>query len=179
MNKTLKNVLSTSAYFLFILVVVFVLVTYVGQRIDVIGVSMEPTLEDGDNLLVDKISYRFREPERFEIVVFPYRYELNTQYIKRVIGLPGETVLIDKKGNILINGEILEESYGKEVITDPGRAYEEIVLGEDEYFVLGDNRNNSQDSRDPNVANIKKDEITGRALFRVFPLKKMGIIKHK
>ena len=104
-----------------------------------------------DNLIVDKITYRFREPERFDIIVFPFEYEDNTFYIKRIIGLPGETVQIDRDGNIFINGEILEEGYGKEVIQEPGRAYEPITLGEDEYFVLGDNRNNSSDSRDMSV----------------------------
>lgn len=179
MNRTLKNVLFTSIYFLVILILVFLLVKYVGQRVDVIGISMVPTLEDGDNLLVDKLTYSFRTPERFEIVVFPYKYEPNTNYIKRVIGLPGETIRIDEEGNILIDGQVLDENYGREVITDPGRAYVDVELGEDEYFVMGDNRNNSQDSRDPNVGNIKLGEISGRALFRLFPINRMGIIKHK
>ena len=95
---------------------------------------MEPTLSDGDNLIVDKISYRFHDPERFDIIVFPFQYEKDTFYIKRIIGLPGETVQIDEEGNIMIDGEILEESYGKEVILNPGRAYEQVELGEDEYL---------------------------------------------
>ena len=140
---------------------------------------MQPTLEDKDNLLVDKFSYKFGDPERFDIVVFPYRYEKNTYYIKRVIGLPGEHVKIDDEGTIYINNLPLEEGYGSETIKDPGRAYEDIKLGPDEYFLLGDNRNNSQDSRDPNVGNIRRSEIIGRAFMRVFPLSKLGIIKHQ
>ena len=140
---------------------------------------MEPKLSSEDNLIVDKISYHFHDPERFDIVVFPFRYEENTYYIKRVIGLPGETIRIDDAGNILINGEILQEDYGKEVIMNPGRAYEEIKLGDNEYFLMGDNRNNSTDSRDPSVGNVTREEIIGRAWLRIWPLDKFGFIKHR
>lgn len=179
MSKKLKEILSTSLYLLVVLALTFLIVTYVGQRTKVIGSSMEPMLEDGDNLIVDKISYRFEDPKRFDIIVFPFRYEEKTYYIKRIIGLPGETIYIDALGCIYIDGEILEESYGKEVIMDPGRAYEPITLGEDEYFVMGDNRNNSSDSRDPVVGNIHQDEFIGKAWMRIWPLKKMGMIKHQ
>ncbi len=140
---------------------------------------MEPKLSTEDNLIVDKISYRFHDPERFDIIVFPFQYEKDTFYIKRIIGLPGETVQIDEEGNILIDGEILEESYGKEVIMNPGRAYEPVELGEDEYFVMGDNRNNSTDSREPSVGNIKREDIIGRAWLRIWPFDKFGLIKHR
>lgn len=179
MNKQLKEILSTSLYLLVVLVLTFLVVTYVGQRTKVVGSSMEPMLSDGDNLIVDKISYRFEDPKRFDIIVFPFRYAEKTYYIKRIIGLPGETVYIDEDGVIYIDGEVLNESYGKEVIVDPGRAYEPITLGEDEYFVMGDNRNNSSDSRDPVVGNIHRDEFIGKAWMRIWPLNKMGMIKHQ
>ncbi len=179
MKKKLKEVLGTSLYLLIVLVLTFLVVTYVGQRTKVAGSSMEPMLSDGDNLIVDKITYRFSEPERFDVIVFPFRYAEKTYYIKRIIGMPGETVYIDEEGKIYIDGEVLEESYGKEVITDPGRAYEEITLGEDEYFVMGDNRNNSSDSRDPVVGNIHRDEFIGKAWMRIWPFNKMGILKHQ
>ena len=179
MKKVLKEILSTSLYLLFVLCAVYLVIHFVGQRTQVQGSSMEPKLSSEDNLIVDKISYRFHDPERFDIVVFPFRYEENTFYIKRVIGLPGETVRIDEKGNILINGEILEESYGKEVIQSPGRAYEDIVLADDEYFLMGDNRNNSTDSRDPSVGNVRRDEIVGRAWLRIWPLDQVGFIEHR
>ena len=179
MNKRLKDILSTSIYFLIVLILTFLVVTYVGQRTMVIGSSMEPMLSDGDNLIVDKLSYRFNEPQRFDIIVFPFRYAEKTYYIKRIIGLPGETVFIDENGTIFINGEELQESYGKEIIKDPGRAYEPITLDEDEYFVLGDNRNNSSDSRDPVVGNIHRDEFIGKAWMRIWPFSKMGMIKHQ
>lgn len=179
MNSKLKELLSTSIYLLVVLVLTLLVITYVGQRTKVIGSSMESTLSDGDNLIVDKISYRFKEPERFDIIVFPFRYAEKTYYIKRIIGLPGETVFIDENGSIFIDGEVLNEYYGLEVITDPGRAYEPITLGEDEYFVLGDNRNNSSDSRDPVVGNIHRDEFIGKAWMRIWPLKDMCMIKHQ
>lgn len=179
MNKKLKDLLSTSVYLLVILAMTFLVVTYVGQRTRVIGSSMEPTLSDGDNLIVDKISYRFHEPERFDIIVFPFRYAEKTYYIKRIIGLPGETVYINEEGTIFIDGKELKEFYGKEVIKDPGRAYETITLGADEYFVLGDNRNNSSDSRDPVVGNIRREDFIGKAWMRIYPFSKMGMIKHQ
>ena len=121
---------------------------------------MENTLHNGDNLIVDKLSYRFRDPERFDIIVFPFQYQTNTYYIKRIIGLPGETVQIMEDGSIYINGEKMEESYGREVIQPEtiGRAAEPIVLGEDEYFVMGDNRNNSSDSRTDIVGKILSEK---------------------
>ena len=179
MNKKLKDILSTSLYLLIVLVMTFLVVTYVGQRTKVIGSSMSPTLADGDNLIVDKISYRFHDPERFDIVVFPFRYADKTYYIKRIIGLPGETVYIDEEGTIYIDGEVLNENFGKEVIQDPGRAYEPVKLGTDEYFVLGDNRNNSSDSWDPVVVNIHRDELIGKAWMRIYPFDQMCIIKHQ
>lgn len=179
MKKVLKEILSTSLYILFVLCAVYVVIHFVGQRTQVLGSSMEPKLSSEDNLIVDKISYRFHEPERFDIIVFPFRYEENVFYIKRIIGLPGETVKIDAEGNILIDGEVLAENYGKEVIQNAGRAYEEITLGDDEYFVMGDNRNNSTDSRDPSVGNITRDEIVGKAWLRIWPFSKFELIKHR
>lgn len=179
MRKVLKEVLSTSLYILFVLCAVYLVIHFVGQRTQVLGSSMEPKLSSDDNLIVDKISYRFHDPERYDIIVFPFRYEDNTFYIKRIIGLPGETVQIDGEGNILINGEVLQEGYGKEVIDNPGRAYEEIQLADNEYFVMGDNRNSSMDSRDPSVGNITREEIIGRAWLRIWPLNKFGLIKHR
>ncbi len=171
--------MSTSLYLLGVLCAVYLVIHFVGQRTQVQGDSMEPKLSTEDNLIVDKISYRFHDPERFDIIVFPFQYEKDTFYIKRIIGLPGETVQIDEEGNILIDGEILEESYGKEVIMNPGRAYEPVELGEDEYFVMGDNRNNSTDSREPSVGNIKREDIIGRAWLRIWPFDKFGLIKHR
>ena len=179
MKNIMKEILSTSIYLLVVLCAAYLIITYVGQRTQVSGSSMETTLSDGDNLLVDKITYRFSEPKRFDIIVFPFQYDTDTYYIKRIIGMPGETVQIDYDGNIYINGSLLEESYGREVIQNPGRAAEPIMLGEDEYFVMGDNRNNSSDSRDPSVGNIHRKDIIGRAWVRIWPFSKFGVLKHQ
>ena len=187
-NKyNLKQLLGTSLYLLCVLVGTLLILRYVGQRTVVEGSSMEPTLygmdendptKVGDNLIVDKLTYRFQDPKRFDIIVFPNLYS-GKLYIKRIIGLPGETVQIDYEGNIYINGEILKEGYGKEIIRDPGLAANPIVLGEDEYFVLGDNRNNSVDSRRESVGVVHRDEIVGRAWLRIWPFSRFGFLKHQ
>ena len=179
MKNIMKEILSTSIYLLVVLCAAYLIITYVGQRTQVSGSSMETTLSDGDNLLVDKITYRFSEPKRFDIIVFPFQYDTDTYYIKRIIGMPGETVQIDYDGNIYINGSLLKESYGREVIQNPGRAAEPITLGKDEYFVMGDNRNNSSDSRDLSVGNIHRKDIIGRAWVRIWPFSKFGVLKHQ
>lgn len=177
-KNTVREILSMAAYIAVVLLMTFLVVKYVGQRTTVSGESMMNTLYDEDNLLVDKISYRFHDPERFDIIVFPYQYEEDTYYIKRIIGLPGETVRIDD-GDIFINGELLEENYGREEMVYAGRAAEEIQLGEDEYFVLGDNRNHSEDSRFDDVGNIKRSNIIGRAFIRIWPFSRFGLLKHQ
>ena len=174
-----KEILSFVLYFVIVIAAMLLIIHYVGQRTEVSGSSMENTLSDGDNLIVDKISYRFHEPERFDIIVFPYQYKEDTYFIKRIIGMPGETVQITDKGEILINGEELVESYGREVIKDPGLASDPITLGEDEYFVMGDNRNYSKDSRFPDVGNIKRADIIGKAWLRIYPFDKIGFIRHQ
>src|SRR5690554_3208821 len=153
-------------YAVLIFACVYIIPNFVLQRTIVDGESMEATLSDGDHLYVEKISYRFDMLKRFDIIVFyPYGRDYDDYYVKRIIGLPGETIqIIDSK--IYINGQILEEDYGKEPILDPGRAIQPITLGEDEYFVMGDNRNISKDSRYPNVGNVKKENIGGKAFFR-------------
>ena len=179
-KEIFKEILSTSVYILFVLIFTYLLVHFVCQRTEVIGDSMQSTLHDGDNLMVDKISYRFKDPERFDIIVFPYLYGTEKQhFIKRIIGLPGEHVRIDEYGIIYINDKALVENYGKEVIKNPGQASHGITLGEDEYFVLGDNRNNSKDSRDPTVGVIDRDIIIGRAWLQIWPLNKIHFVKHK
>lgn len=174
MKKIIKEFLGFSIYLLIILVLTYLFVEFVGQRTVVHGVSMYNTLEDGDNLIVDKWTYRKHEPKRFDIVVFPYKYEKDTFYIKRVIGLPGESVRIDETGIIYINEEPLAESYGREAIKDAGLAATTVHLASDEFFVLGDNRNNSSDSRDPTIGPVKRSEIIGRAWARIYPFDAIG-----
>ena len=173
-----RELLSFLIYVAVVVGVTFLIIHFVGQRTYVSGSSMENTLSNGDNLIVDKLTYRCSDPKRYDIIVFPYQYEENTYFIKRIIGLPGETVQI-VDGTIYINGEVLKESYGREVMKNSGLAADPITLGEDEYFVLGDNRNDSTDSRDPSVGKIKRDQIIGRAWVRIWPLSKIGILRHQ
>ena len=161
-----KEVLSWIFYILFVIALTYLIITFVGQR----------TMVDGRSM---KLSYRFGDPERFDIIVFPPQESPKEHYIKRIIGLPGETVQIDAEGKIYIDGEVLEENYGLETIRNAGRAAEPITLGDDEYFVLGDNRNNSKDSRSDAVGNVKRSSITGRAWLRIWPLSDIGFLKHQ
>lgn len=165
-------------YIVIIVGLAYLITTYLGQRTEVDGHSMEPMLSHGDNLIVDKITYRFKDPERFDIIVFPYKYQENTYYIKRIIGMPGETVQV-ADGVVYIDGEVLDENYGAEPMLDGGIASEPITLGEEEYFVLGDNRNNSSDSREAAVGVLKREDLIGRAWVRVYPFDKIGVIRHE
>ncbi len=177
-QSSAKEIAGLVIYCLIVVVAMFLVIKFVGQRTIVIGDSMNPTLEDGENLITDKITYRFKEPKRFDIVVFPYKDNTSKLLIKRIIGMPGETVqVID--GYVYINGHKLEEEYGNAVMTDGGLASNPITLGSDEYFVLGDNRNNSQDSRFASVGNIRRSDIIGRAWLRIWPLDKVTLLKHQ
>lgn len=147
---------------------------FIAHHTSVEGSSMETTLKNEDQIIVENFSYYFSDPERFDVVVFPFNDNVN--YIKRIIGLPGETVQI-QNGNIYINGKLLEESYGTEVMSDPGLARRPITLGPDEYFVLGDNRNASVDSRKAEVRNVKRDKIIGKAWFILYPFSRFSQIE--
>jgi len=166
-------------YIALILICIFVIPKYVVQRTIVDGQSMMNTLHDEDNLIVEKVSYRFSNPDRFDIVVFyPYGKEEDPEdyYVKRIIGLPGETIqIIDS--DIYINGEILEENYGRVPITSAGVAREPLTLGEDEFFVLGDNRGASEDSRD--FGPVEKSDISGQVVLRIYPFKRFGLMTNK
>ncbi len=143
--------------------------SYVLQITEVHGESMAATVSNGDRLFVDKLTYQWKDPERFDIVVLSKDNEVNL--IKRVIGLPGETVEI-REGKIYINGIELVEHYGLDPI-NPYAEPVEMQLGEEEFFVLGDNRLISLDSRYPEVGAVRKDEIIGEAFLRIYPLSKV------
>jgi signal peptidase I, bacterial type len=164
-------------YAVIIVLCITVVPRYVIQRTEVQGDSMKDNLHDQENLLVEKVSYYFKDPDRFDIITFyPQGREEEEYYIKRVIGLPGERIQIS--GNtIYVNGKVLEEHYGKEPMVDAGIAEEEIKLGEDEFFVLGDNRNHSMDSRDGEaVGVVKKKNIDGHAILRIYPFSRFGTL---
>lgn len=143
----------------------FAFVYLLGIRTSVIGVSMEPTLYNGQEVLIDRFSYFFKAPKQSDVIVFKPNGNNNSHYyVKRIIGVPGDRLEI-RDGQIYINGLLYVESTVYDKIEDGGIAENGIVLGEDEYFVLGDNRNNSDDSRSSNVGVVMKDYIFGKAWF--------------
>lgn len=161
--------------FVIIFAISYVVFRYVITRTVVDGNSMYPTLHNGDSLIVTR---QIRNFERFDIVVFQSDVKTDEYIIKRVIGLPGENVYIDKDSVIYINGELLEEHYGAAVLTDGGRAAEDggVTLGDDEYFVMGDNRNRSEDSRFELIGNVNKKDIIGKVIIRIWPLDTAGYV---
>ncbi len=173
--RLLKFLMDVGVFVLIVLAISYVLSTFVAQRILVHNVSMQDTLMEGDVVLMDKFSYRFRDPERFQIICFDSDYE-REGLIKRIIGMPGETIMISH-GMIFINGNQFKDVKGLTPIEDAGLAAEEIHLGEDEYFVVGDNRDKSIDSRFAEVGNVKKDKIIGRAGLIIYPFNRFGMIR--
>ncbi len=178
-NKaTIREIFSTLFYSLVAVLLAFVLVYSVGMKVSMIGVSMEPVLFNGQEVLINKFIYNIMSPDRGDVVAFlPNGNKNSHYYLKRVVGLPGETVQIIG-GYVYINGEPLAEDESYDKIADPGMAENEIILGNDEYFVLGDNRNNSEDSRSGNIGAIKKETIAGKAWFHLSGGEKgMGFVK--
>lgn len=154
----------------------FVFVWYFGQRISNIGDSMNPVLKNGDVVLVNRILYDASSPKRGDIIVFkPNGNENLHSYVKRIVGLPGETVQI-KEGAVYIDGKKLKESYKTTSLEEAGLAAEEITLGGNEFFVLGDNRESSEDSRMADIGNVKRSEIEGKAWFNITPGNRFGLI---
>ena len=147
-----------------------IMVSFFGFRVSVIGPSMSPTLEGGEKVLVNRFVYKLFDPQKNDLIVFqPNGNEKSHYYVKRVIAVPGDTVQI-KDGAVYVNGELFEEKTQEEAI-------ENAMMAENEYFVLGDNRNNSEDSRYASIGNVKKEHITGEAWMIVFPWDRIGLLK--
>lgn len=146
---------------------------YALEKTDMVGSSMETTLSDGDSLMINKLAYFRSKPERFDVIVFEQSGKEHSFYcIRRVIGLPGETVTI-REGHVYINGEMITEKVNVDDIFIEGLALEGVTLDEDEYFVLGDNRNESEDSRFANIGNVVENKIIGKVWLR---LNKFGFV---
>ena len=175
--STAKSAAAWAVEILIVLLVAFVLVYCAGMRVTMVGNSMESTVSDGSQILVKRFIYNVKSPKSGDVIVFlPNGNEKSHYYVKRVIGVPGDKVQIKsgllyvKWGNYMIRKIQIPSK-------NAGVAEEEITVGEDEYFVLGDNRNSSEDSRYANIGNIKKEYIKGKAWFVVRPFKKMGRIR--
>ena len=174
-KSQMREFFSLILYVAGVVLLSIVLNKFVIQKVEVDGPSMNMTLKTGQQLMVQKVSYHFTNPKRGDIVVFkPPGYEDDTLYIKRVIGVPGDRVqIID--GYIYLNGEKYDDPQWTEEILDPGIAEEEVTVGEGEYFVVGDNRNDSMDSRD--FGAVDKSRIMGEAVLRIWPLNKFGLLE--
>ena len=177
MQKKKRVIPEWMVYLLFFVFVLVVTPKYLLEKVLVDGTSMEMSLYNGEQVLMEKVSRYFDGPDRFDIVVFTKNHGTYTKsYIKRVIGLPGETIQIIGD-TIYVNGEVLSEEYGKNPIEQAGIAAEPVVLGEGEYFVLGDNRSVSVDSRNKAVGKVKLKELDGVVFLRTSPISRFGTVK--
>ena len=173
----IKEFLSdTIKYIIFIVVILVIAVCVVGLQ-QIVGPSMTPTLRNGDIVILDKLSYRFSEIKRDDIVAL---YYADTKFlVKRVVGLPGETVEF-KDNKLYINGKYYEEKYlGDDIVTD-NFSLEELnytTIPDDMYLVLGDNRGDSMDSRDSDVGLIPKKDIYGKVRFKIWPINEFKYVK--
>lgn len=166
-KETIHEIFSTVFCCFIAIFLASVIAFSVGMKISVIGVSMSPVLENGEEVLINRFGYKIFSPQRGDVIAFLPNGNTNSHYyLKRVIGLPGEKVQIIG-GYVYINGELLKEDESYDKIADPGIAATEILLGSDEYFVLGDNRNFSEDSRSGNIGAVNKTTITGKAWFHL------------
>lgn len=164
----IRDVLET----LILAALIFVLVNTLTGRYEVQSISMEPTLHEGQYLIVSKVAYWLREPRRGDIVVLdPPDHRSTIPYIKRIVGLPGERVEV-RGGRVWVDGVALNEPY----VSGPALYDDDVVLGPDDYLVLGDNRNNSSDSHVWGA--LPGDNILGKTIFRYWPPEKWGTMPH-
>ena len=174
--KIIKEVLIWIAEIAIAILLAFTIVYFVGLRTSAVGQSMAGTIYNGDTILVNRFVYLVSDPKPNDIIVFrPNGNEKSHLYIKRVIAGPGDTVEI-RQGVVYVNGEVFDESVEVASIEEAGIASEPIKLGADEFFVLGDNRNNSEDSRFANIGNIKKEYIIGKVWFRFESRREFGFL---
>ena len=175
-NTKLLTVCKWIADLLIVILLAYTLTLFLCDRTTISGNSMQPAIENEDTVLLNRIAYSFHGPKRYSIIAFPPNgVKTSKIYVKRVIGLPGETIQIHD-GKVYINGSVLEDDVSEDDILTAGLAAGELTLGENEYFVLGDNRNNSEDSRFANVGVVKKDDIVGSVWFIASPMKRMRLL---
>lgn len=162
---------------LIVVILAYSIVTFGIQSVTMIGQSMDPALSNQEVVLINKRAYTFSEPKRYDIIAFKLKEETDGYFnIKRIIGLPGETVQI-KNGRIFINDNALTDLPFEDLIMTEGLAVDTITLAEGEYFVMGDNCNNSEDSRYVNIGNISEKEISGKVFFQISPKSDFGFVK--
>ncbi len=184
LNKGVKSAIKFICFVLVVATIMWAFIHFLYGPMLVAGDSMNPALSDDDIIIIDKTAYWSKEPERYDIVAFKYKYDHSQLYIKRIIGLPGETLYIEDNKIYILNEETgeferLQEYYG---IYEGQAKYQDcdkMTLGDDEYFVLGDNRNDSEDSRSTGVGAVKRELLVGRACFRLLPLEGIGSLQYQ
>ncbi len=168
-KKYIKSIIVWIVEIFLVILAAYLIIEYGVEKTTMMGISMNTTLNDGDKIIINKVAYSKKEPKRYDVIVFNQNRSGHGYYnIKRVIGLPGETVEIIN-GYVYINDEKLEEEILVEPMNIAGLAKEPLVLQENEFFVLGDNRNYSEDSRFANVGIVVKNDIIGKAWLRLSP----------
>lgn len=180
-RKIIREILIYLVEIAVVILFAWLIVHFTMKRAGMIGSSMESTLVNGEDVMVNKISYLLWGPSRESVIAFyPEQEEEDSEelddssiLIRRVVGLPGEKILI-KEGKVYVDGELLEENYAFEDMESGGRASSEITLGDDEYFVLGDNRNDMDDSRNDSFTVVKKDNIIGKVILALNPVSMIG-----
>ena len=157
--------------FLVSIIAAALIIAFVAQSFLVEGSSMEPSFHDGQRMLVEKVSYRFGDPKRGQVVVFRYPSDRRRKFIKRIVGVPGDEILI-RGGFLYVNGVRLDEGYvnGPTYGTYGSPTFGPVLVPEGHYFVLGDNRRNSDDSRYPDVGFVPRSDLVGRALLVYRPI---------
>ena len=173
-TNRLRRIINWIVDLVVVLSLAWLVVYEFGAQIQIVGQSMTPELRGGDVVLMDRLTYVFEEPLRFDVVVF--EREDHKDNVKRIIGLPGETVQI-QSGYIYIDGQYLEADRELNQVSLAGMAQSPITLAEDEYFLLGDNRDGSEDSRFANIGNVKREQIRGKVWLRLVPVIEIKLIE--
>ena len=176
-RKIITGILITLIEIAIVVLVAFLIVRYGLERMTMSGNGMGPTGKDDDSILINKMSYKLHSVKRNDVVVLRQNgSEHNYYVVQRVIGLPGEKVKITN-GEVYIDGKVLDEKYDFPLMKNGGLALDEITLDDYEYFVLGDNRNNSEDSRYADIGMVRKRYIVGKIWFTCSPFEKLGFTK--
>lgn len=174
-SSPVVSMLKTGIFILLVLLICYFLVNYVFRRTIVHNVSMQKTLFEGDNIIMDELSYNLADPKRYDIICFK-SYREKDLLIKRIFGLPGETIRVTE-GKIYIDDKEIRDIKGLDEIEISGLAEDGVTLSDDEYFVIGDNRSESIDSRYSDVGNVRRKDILGKASLVIWPPNRIGIIK--
>ncbi len=172
MKRALRQILSISIFLLIVLGVAYLVLNIFFIKTEVEGESMEPILSQGDMILSSRLTYNFNPPERNDVAVI--QLADGTLIVKRVVGLPGETIKVNGFGKITLNNQQFDNDKGVGIIMKPGDLKKGVTLGMEEFYVLGDNRNNSIDSRNEEIGIIKRSQFVGKVVFRVLPANKFG-----